>query len=323
MQRLILEKTTGVFLITFLLLGFSSLPVLAVTVSMAPVDTTVSVGDEVVVVVSTTTYPDMKAFQLIYQYDPAVLELIDVQPGEILTTAVGGFLGSERSEYAAPIDSVWYEAAIIGFPLLQSGSLASIRFKVIGPGTSPIACRMIEFIDSDAVVTVPDCVDGVIRGFSTPPPTVWIDPPDTTIDVTAEAWLRVMTDAVADLKAYELIFEYDPTYVELLDVLPGDLLTGAPGGYTDYERAEFASPQDSVWYDAAVLVGSTSGSGVLAYFHFRGLVEGDSPILCRLVDFRDSFNNQTLPPCSGGVLHVVGPVQVLRGTWGRLKATYR
>jgi hypothetical protein len=323
MQRPIAITALGVIAASTLLLGIPSLPAQAVTVSVAPPDTTVNVGDEVILTVSTTTFADLKAFKMIYQYDPAVLELVEVLPGDMLTTAIGGFLASERSEYAAPLDTVWYEGAIVGFPLLSSGSLAFIRFRLVGEGSSDVTCQLMEFIDSSSQLTTPACTDAVLRAFSTPPPLVWIDPPDTVVDITQTATLRVMTDAVSDLKAYELIFKYDPTYIELLSVSPGDLLTTAPGGYTDFQRLDFVSPQDSVWYDAAVLLGSTSGPGILAYLDFRALTEGDSPIECRLVDFRDSFNSQTLPPCTGGILRVVGPVQVLHGTWGRLKSTYR
>jgi len=153
--------------------------------------------------------------------------------------------------------------------------------------------------------------------------TVTLVPADTTSDLTTEVTFRVVTDAFIDLKAYELIFWYDPTILELVDITPGDVLTSAAGPFVDFNRDEFAAPLDSAWYDAAVLNGNTSGPGILAFMKFKLIAEGTGNLECRLIDFRDSFNVQTLPGCVAGHVHVVGPVQVESTTWGRLKTLHR
>ena len=66
-----------------------------------------------------------------------------------------------------------------------------------------------------------------------------------------------------------------------------------------------------------------SGPGILAFMKFKLIAEGQGDLECRLVDFRDSFNVQTLPACVAGHVHVVGPVQVESVTWGRLKTLHR
>ena len=50
---------------------------------------------------------------------------------------------------------------------------------------------------------------------------------------------------------------------------------------------------------------------------------GESPLECRLVDFRNSQYMQTLPDCTPGRVVVVGPTPVRPASWGRLKALYR
>jgi hypothetical protein len=149
---------------------------------------------------------------------------------------------------------------------------------------------------------------------------VVVAPNDTTVSVGDDLYIRVEADAFADLKGYELIFEFDPTIVQLLGALPGDVLTGS---YFGTLVSDVSAPPDSAWYNAAMLTGSTQGPGVLVYYHFKALAEGVTPLDCRRVDYRDSNNAQTLPGCTGGVIRVMGVVPVLRESWGRMKALYR
>ena len=151
---------------------------------------------------------------------------------------------------------------------------------------------------------------------------VAVVPADSTVSIADEFYIRVEADAFADLKGYQLIFEFDPTIVQLVSALPGDVLTG-PGAYFGTLVPDVSAPADSAWYDAAKLDGSTSGPGVLVYFRFKALQMGVSPLACRYVDYRDSNNAQTLPGCSGGVIRVVGPTTAMAASWGRMKVLYR
>jgi len=152
---------------------------------------------------------------------------------------------------------------------------------------------------------------------------VVVSPSDTTVSVGDDFLIRVQADAFADLKAYDLIFQFDPAIVQLTGALPGDVLTGDGDPYFGTLVNEVSAPLDSAWYDAAMLSGSTQGPGVLVYFKFKALVVGVSPLDCRKVDYRDSNNVQTLPGCTGGVIRVVGVTATRSETWGRLKSLYR
>jgi hypothetical protein len=150
--------------------------------------------------------------------------------------------------------------------------------------------------------------------------TVSVSPADTTVLCGDTLTVRIVTDAFDDLKAYQLVFGFDPAIVEYVGAVAGDVLTMG----TMQELADVTPPVDSVWVDCAQLVGSTSGPGVLAYFKFVGLTEGSSPIQCLQVDFRDSWNVQTLPDCVSGLVRVPKcPVPALSETWGRVKTLYR
>jgi hypothetical protein len=152
---------------------------------------------------------------------------------------------------------------------------------------------------------------------------VTVQPSDTTVAFGATVTLRLVTDAVADLKGYQLVYTYDAVRLALDGVTPGEVLTAPPGAYAAYLLPDAAAPADSVWYDAARLDGSASGPGVLAYVTFTAIAEGNAWVTCGSVDFRDSGNARTLPDCAGGVVHVLGPVSATPTPWGRLKALYR
>jgi hypothetical protein len=318
MSRRALGGVVGIWL----LIGSAAVPGHAVTVNVVPPDTTVQVGEDVILRITTDAFADLKAFELIFEYDPTHVELVGVSPGDVLTSASGGYTAFVRDEFAAPEDSVWYDAAVLAGSSQGPGILAFFHFRVLAGGSSPIVCKLVDFRDSANQQTLPDCAGGMIRGVSTTA-TVWIEPADTTIIVGQDAILRVVTDDVEELEAFEFIFQYDPAFIGLISVIPGDILTTAPGGFSAFVRDEFAAPEDSVWYNAAVLGGSTQGPGILAYLQFTSITEGTSSILCRLVDFRNSLNQQRLPSCMGGIIRVEGPIQANSVTWGRLKSTYR
>ena len=152
---------------------------------------------------------------------------------------------------------------------------------------------------------------------------VAVVPADTTVSVGDTFTLRVQTDAFPDLKAYQLIFGFNPGVLQFLDAGAGDVLTGTGRPFTVQVLPDVTLPADTAWVDCAMLLGSTAGPGVLIYFQFKALAVGDSPIPCDGVDFRDSFNNSTLPACSPGMVHVLAATATEPMTWGRLKTVYR
>jgi hypothetical protein len=153
--------------------------------------------------------------------------------------------------------------------------------------------------------------------------TVSVVPSDTTVTVGDDLCVRVTIDAFSNLEGVQLIYSFDSAKLGLQSVSAGDVLSGAPGGFFAYLHPDITAPADSVWYDAAILTGNSSGPGIVAFFCFEALAEGDATIVCRRVDLRDSLNQQTLPPCSGATVHILGPTAIGAPTWGRLKTLYR
>jgi len=162
-------------------------------------------------------------------------------------------------------------------------------------------------------------------GFCAPAGAVTVGPvpADTTVNIGDVFEIRMVTDAFPDLKGFSLIYQYNPAVLELIGASPGDVLTSAGNPFTALLVPDYAAPADSAWYDAAMLVGVTHGPGILNFFRFRALDIGESPLICRRVDFRDSQNQQTLPACNPGGVVVTGPTRSKATTWGKIKAFYR
>ena len=153
--------------------------------------------------------------------------------------------------------------------------------------------------------------------------TVSVVPADTTVTAGDAFTLRVVTTSFPDLKAFQFIHAYAPAVIQLHGIDPGDVLTRSGRSFYSYWLPDAVAPADTAWYDAAMLDGSTSGPGILGFLVFKATAVGVSPVDCLWVDFRDSYNVQTLPSCTGGMVHVVPPVAVRPDTWGRIKALYR
>lgn len=148
-------------------------------------------------------------------------------------------------------------------------------------------------------------------------------PDDTTVTVGDTFTLRVVCDAVADLKGFQTAWSFSATRLQLQAMTAGNVLTDAGGDWFAFVLPNVAAPTDTAWMDGAMLDGSTQGPGVAAYLQFKALIEGDATIACAIAEMRDSFNVSLAPACFGGVVHVIGPVPTARRSWGRIKSLYR
>jgi hypothetical protein len=101
------------------------------------------------------------------------------------------------------------------------------------------------------------------------------------------------------------------------------VLTGTGRLYADYTLVAHGAVADTILYDAAMLNGATAGPGILVFLRFKALAVGNTPIQCQKVDFRDSNNANTLPDCTGGLVHISTTTPARAASWGRVKTFYR
>lgn len=148
-------------------------------------------------------------------------------------------------------------------------------------------------------------------------------PDDTTVTIGDSFTLRVVCDAVPDLKGFQSAHAYPASRLQLLSLTAGNVLTDAGGAWFATVVPDVAAPADTAWLDAAMLDGSTQGPGVVAYLRFTALLEGNAPLPCVRAEMRDSQNVSLGATCTGGVVRVVGAVRAGPKTWGRLKTLYR
>jgi hypothetical protein len=149
---------------------------------------------------------------------------------------------------------------------------------------------------------------GLALAARAPAATVSIVPADTTLSVGDTFTIRAELDSVPDLKAFHLVFGFDPRVVQFLGATAGDVLTGTGRPYSMFVLRDHVAPVDTAGVDCAELVGTTSGPGVAAYFRFRALAPGGTPIRCLGADLRNVRNQRTTPKCGPGRVRVIAPV---------------
>ena len=134
----------------------------AVTVSIVPADTTVSVGDTLTLRVVVTTFADLKGYQLVHAFDPAHLVSLDVRAGDVLTGAGGAYAAFLLPDVAAPTDSTWLDAAMLDGSTSGPGVLEYLVFKATAAGVAHVNCEHAELRDSQNAWTYPGCAGAVV-----------------------------------------------------------------------------------------------------------------------------------------------------------------
>jgi hypothetical protein len=150
-----------------------------------------------------------------------------------------------------------------------------------------------------------------------------VAPAETTVTIGDPITLRVLVDAVPDLKGADLVFGYTPGRLTFTSAQVGDALAGLGGTTFETLYPDLETPPDSVWYNAARLDGTGSGPGVVVFLTFDTHSTGNATVDCLRADLRDSSNAPLNPSCAGALIHVIGPVPTRPSSWGRVKAHYR
>ena len=147
----------------------------AVRVGVAPADTSVYVGNEFALRVVTGAFPDLKAFELRYSFDPTKLRFVGADAGDVLTGTGRAYTGYAVVTAGAGADSILYDAAMLEGSTAGPGILVSFRFKALAVGDTPIQCQTADFRDSSNEVTLPDCAGGLVHivGATSARPASW------------------------------------------------------------------------------------------------------------------------------------------------------
>lgn len=147
----------------------------AMTVSVSPADTTVFCADTITVRVVLDEFSNLEAYQLIFGFNPAVLEYLGAEVGGL------GDILLPLPDVTSPTDTVWVDCAKLGGSVNGPGILAYFTFTVLGTGSSPITCLKVDLRDSENVPYEPACVGGIVRVPYCPTPAL------------PETWGRIKT----------------------------------------------------------------------------------------------------------------------------------
>jgi len=148
-----------------------AVPASAVTIAVAPAETTVTVGDTFTLrIESPDVFTNLKGYQLIDGYNTAVLLFQNFSAGDVL-------LGGAHSVLRFPTqpDSVWLDSAMLSGTTSTPGVLMYLTFKALAQGDSPITCLGADFRDDQNVSTIPSCTAGLVHVIGGTPvrPSTW------------------------------------------------------------------------------------------------------------------------------------------------------
>jgi len=101
----------------------------------------------------------------------------------------------------------------------------------------------------------------------------------------------VMYPGVESVKGVEIVVEFDPAVVKLLEILPGPWFTESdyPHYFYDY-TPDLPEPNGTLHFAGALLGGESSDAGVVAICRFSGLALGETPLDFMEADLRGPLN---------------------------------
>lgn len=173
----------------------------------------------------------------------------------------------------------------------RRGLLAAIALLLVCATSAP-AATVLSFVPSAAEVNCNEIVE---------------------IDVTIDG-------GAVDLRGYSIEIEYDSTLLQLIDVVPGQLMVDAP--CDPFLWWTLLDP-DRMLIDAAGLGCSVAGPGAIARLRMKGLADGVSPLTGASVILRNSANLPIAASWTNGQVLVNCPVDNASSAWSTLKAEYR
>lgn len=135
----------------------------AVTVSIAPSDTLVALGDTVEVRFLLDAFADLKGFELVFPYDATRLALLSATPGEVLTSAGGAYAAYVIPDVTAPADTFRYDAVMLDAATQGPGILVRARFRTIGSGDAAIDCGGADLRNSMNQSTAAGCGGAIVH----------------------------------------------------------------------------------------------------------------------------------------------------------------
>lgn len=243
-------------------------------------------------------------------FDPALLEVQDADP---VQAGVQIQPGSFPHPDFVVVNNADNEAGSISYAVSQmpphgpvggNGVLATITFKGLELGTSPLSFVKVKLVNRDGIKLPAQGQDGevvVMESVPTPVPTpigarACLTPSSQEISVGMTTTVDVRIEDVTDLWAVELTLSFDPELLEVQDADPeqeGVQIQPGSFPYPDVILQNSADNDNGIITYAVMQTNPrppAEGSGVLATITFKGLKGGTSPLtlVCVVLGREDS-----------------------------------
>ncbi len=245
----------------------SALPVAKVYIQ--PITQTKEIGDFVDVNVMVSAAADLGAFQFNLAYDKDVLEYVSL---------TGGTLISATGRTVTPVGPT-VSAGLISYGQISSGAqaganggphkLATIRFRGIGVGTSPLDLSRVILTSTKGFEQNATVTDG--KAIIKPLPTANVHLVTQAACVRNAFNVEVRVDDASNLGAYQFKLAFNPALMEVVGVTDGGFLGST--GRTLIPAAPIidnAAGTISVGAASSGAMDGPSGDGKLAVIQFRG-----------------------------------------------------
>jgi len=265
------------------------------TILIQPSSSYVNVGDTVTVDIRIEDVPDgddgLYGVDVQLSFDPALLEVQDADgnPANGVQIEVGSFpapdvIANNKADNSA--GTIWYAVSqrndLHPDPVSGSGTLASITFKGLAVGTSPVAFTYQKMVNKDGEQIPATVQDGEVGATG-----ILIQPSSSNMPVGDTVTVDIRIEAVTDLYGVDVRLSFDPTLLEVQDA------DGNPANGVQIQEGSFPAPDvvvnneadnsaGTIWYAVSqrndLHPDPVSGSGVAASVTFKGLTIGTSSV---------------------------------------------
>ena len=292
----------------------------APTIYIDPPEKYVEIGDPFEISVSINSeLAGLTGYDLLIDYDETLIDLTGISEGALPA-------GSSHETFLYWTDAgttsemALINGAVLGGWVDGPGELLVFSFVALADGTSPITFHDIDLRDIDNNPISAAHIDGEVI---TAPPTIYIDPYETTVSVNDFFDVSVsINDGLIGLTGYDFWIDYDETLMDLVGVSEGALPAGC-GYETFLYWTDDGTPSEMVLINGAILGGWVDGAGQLAILRFQALVEGVSPVSFYDVDLRDLENNPISATAVDGTVVIIEITPVEVSSWTDIKLMYR
>ena len=135
----------------------------AAALTVAPAETTITVGDSFTLRVLVDSVPDLKGADLIYGYTPGRLTFTAAQAGGAMQGIGGSVFEFVLPDVTAPPDSVWYDAARLSGSGSGPGVVVFLTFLTHTQGNATLNCLFADLRNSVNAPLSPSCAGALVH----------------------------------------------------------------------------------------------------------------------------------------------------------------